>query len=131
MPVSDVNSETSASTTYKFVRLRYQVRTTLITSSKFAICSRFSKRNSRTQPLGVGLPFDNRHCSKPSAIVLYGIQIWEGSHHTNILIRKLMRKTNLLRLVLHRATIDNSMLKLFFNRPVNGITLITLSAFPS
>lgn len=46
---------------------------------------------------------------------------------TDVLVGQLMRKTNPLRLVLHRAAIHNSMLKLLLDSAVDGITLEIVS----
>ena len=51
----------------------------------------------------------------------------DGVNRTNILVSKLMRKADSLRLVLDGPTVHNSMLELVLDRSVNGITLSLVS----
>jgi hypothetical protein len=55
------------------------------------------------------------------------VTLEKQSSLTDIFVGQLVRKTNTLRLVLHGATIHDSVLEVVLDSAVNGVTLIAVS----
>lgn len=81
--------------------------------------------------VNAALPLDNSHWRPNCQLKEKSRPVTMKGPPTNIFIREFMREAHPLRLVLYRAAIDNGMFELIFNRPVDGIALVTPLALSS